>query len=77
VHPDNHFDLLTRAISELLAEHAGRISDADLDELADSIAEFVVGRERDRAGAGADLSRLDEWLSQSAMRLDAQMSHTV
>jgi hypothetical protein len=77
VHPNNHFDRLTLAISELLAEHAGRISDTELDELADLIAEFVFGRARDRAGAAADLRRLDEWLSQSAMRLDARTSPTV
>ena len=70
MHPADRFDCLTLAVSELLAEHAGRISDTDLDELADLIADFVSGRERDQARA--DLQKIEEWLDRIAFRLRAR-----
>ena len=71
MHPADRFTLLTVAISGLLAEHAGKISEADLDELADLIAQFVFDRERGRAEAS--LQKVDEWLSQVEMRLRARL----
>jgi hypothetical protein len=73
MHPSDRFALFVEVTSALLAEHSGRISDADLDELADVIAQCAWAREGARAGA--DLQRLDEWLSQFAMRLRARHFH--
>jgi hypothetical protein len=70
MHPVDRFTLFATAVGELLAEHAGRVSDVDLDELAELIAQFVFDRERNRGEA--DTQKLDEWLSRFAMRLSAQ-----
>jgi hypothetical protein len=67
MHSANRFDQLTIAMSALLAEHAGEMSDADIDELADLIAQSAVINERD--GAAANLQNIEERLSQIAARL--------
>ena len=69
--PADRFDLLTAALSELLAEHSGRIFDADLDELADLIAQFVFDRGSERAEPS--LQRLDDWLDRTKIPLRANL----